>query len=55
MKIFRIIKIVCRGQRPLVGEECGVTHQPQMLEPLIIDGTTESINTEVPALGDSLS
>ncbi len=29
-KIFRIIKIGWRGQRgqcPLVGEECGVTHQ----------------------------
>ena len=33
VKIFRIFKIVCRGQCPLVGEECGVTHQPQMLKP----------------------
>ncbi len=30
VKIFRIIKIGCRGQRPLVGEECGVTHQLQI-------------------------
>ncbi len=35
VKLFRILKIVCRGQCPLVGEECGVTHQPQMLEPLL--------------------
>ncbi len=30
VKIFRIFKIGCKGQRgqhPLVGEECGVTHQ----------------------------
>ncbi len=27
VKIFRIFKIICRGQYPLVGEECGVTHQ----------------------------
>ncbi len=33
IKIFRISKIVCRGQHPLVEEECGVTHQSQMLEP----------------------
>ena len=29
VKLFRILKIVCRGQHPLVGEECGVTHQSQ--------------------------
>ncbi len=30
VEIFRIFKIGCKGQRgqhPLVGEECGVTHQ----------------------------
>ncbi len=34
VKMFRILKLVCRDQCPLVGE-CGVTHQPQMLEPLL--------------------
>ncbi len=33
VKLFRILKIICGGQCPLVEEECGVTHQPQMLEP----------------------
>ena len=33
IKIFRILKIVCWCQYPLVGEECGVTQQSQMLEP----------------------
>ncbi len=36
VKIFRILKIVVivvEPLCPLVGEECGVTHQPQMLEP----------------------
>ncbi len=32
IKIFRILKIVYRGQCPLVREVCGVTHQLQMLE-----------------------
>ncbi len=32
-KIFRIWQIVCWCQHPLAGEECGVTHQSQMLEP----------------------
>ncbi len=33
VKIFRILKFVCWCQHPIVGEECGVTHQPQMSEP----------------------
>ncbi len=35
LKIFRILKIVRHCQHPLPGEECGVTYQPQMLEPLL--------------------
>ncbi len=29
VKIYRILKIVCWYQHPLMGEECGVTHQAQ--------------------------